>query len=333
VPTRESSETDVRSKAEQKLRAKLGDVARGDFNARAGRVTIEQLVRLVESNYKTRKLATLEDVEYRNKNHIVPKLGNIPAQKFGDPQIDRYIEERREAGASEASINRELSIIRRGFTLGLRTKPPMFHGAPPHIVILKEDNVRKGFINQEQYEKILPHMPDQLRALFVVAWHTGMRLGELREIRWDWVDLDAEEIRIPPERTKNKKGRTVPIIGEMITALQLQKINSEGDWAGVPLVFHYHGKMIGQNPKGWKKAVVTAGFPNLMIHDLRRSAIRMMKRAGLSDDVAMRFSGHLRRDVFDRYNITDEGDMRDARLKLNAKLQEGRKAPSVSTPQ
>ena len=49
--------------------------------------------------------------------------------------------QRRATGAEDPSINRELSIIRRGFTLAMRSEPPFVHRVP-YIPKLEEDNVR-----------------------------------------------------------------------------------------------------------------------------------------------------------------------------------------------
>jgi len=83
------------------------------------------------------------------------------------------------------------------------------------IPVLDEDNVRQGFLEQDQYERLLEELAANLKELFVCGYHTGARKNELRCIQWPQVDLDAGVIRLPASQTKTKKPRTLPIYGDM----------------------------------------------------------------------------------------------------------------------
>jgi serine/threonine protein kinase len=70
--------------------------------------------------------------------------------------------------------------------------------------------------------------------------------------------------------------------------------------------------------KAWKSAVRAAGCPGRIPHDMRRTAVRNLVRAGISENVAMKMTGHKTRSVFERYNITSGSDLKDAARKMDA---------------
>ena len=84
------------------------------------------------------------------------------------------------------------------------------------------------------------------------------------------------------------------------------------------------GKKAGQRitesgfNKQWRKARVAAGCPGRIPHDCRRTAVRTLVRAGVPERVAMQLTGHKTRSIFERYNITSPGDLRDAARRLDA---------------
>ena len=110
--------------------------------------------------------------------------------------------------------------------------------ASPYIPQLEEDNVRQGFLEPDQYERLLTELPDRLKALFVCAYHVGTRKGELRKTRWEQVDLEAHTIRLRAAQTKGKTARSLPIYGDMERWLLYQQESSAPD---CPWVFHYRG--------------------------------------------------------------------------------------------
>ncbi|MCZ6695395.1 MAG: tyrosine-type recombinase/integrase, partial [Acidobacteria bacterium] len=77
-------------------------------------------------------------------------------------------------------------------------------------------------------------------------------------------------------------------------------------------VFHRCGRPLVDIRKAWRTACMAAGVSGRRFHDLRRSAVRDMVRAGVPETVAMSVTGHRTRSVFDRYDITTGDDQRDA---------------------
>jgi integrase len=68
--------------------------------------------------------------------------------------------------------------------------------------------------------------------------------------------------------------------------------------------------------KRWKTACAETGCPGRIPHDFRRTAVRNLNRAGVTETVAMKITGHKTRSVFDRYDITSEEDLAEASRKL-----------------
>jgi integrase len=133
-------------------------------------------------------------------------------------------------------------------------------------------------------------------------------------------------IRLRPQVSKNKDGRLLPITGELIGIVQRATAKRV---LSCRHVFHENGRAIGSFRKAWKTACKAAGIGQIIVHDLRRSAVRNMVRAGIPERVAMSLSGHKTRSVFDRYNIVSEADLTKAAERLQAHLEEQPRVPVI----
>lgn len=231
--------------------------------------------------------------------------------------IKTYIEGRMERGFSNASINRELSALKRIFHLGARCTPPKV-GQIPYIPMLRESNVRKGFFEHEQYVALKNAMSDYLKPLVTFACHTGWRIGETLGLTWDKVDLKQGIVRLDPGETKNNEARTLYMDEELWR--EIRTLHSRRR-LGCPYVFHREGEPIRDFRDAWDTVCENAGLKGMLFHDFRRTAIRNMVRAGVAERVAMKVSGHKTRSVFDRYNIVSDEDLREVARKQQTYLE------------
>ena len=83
-----------------------------------------------------------------------------------------------------------------------------------------------------------------------------------------------------------------------------------------PHVFHRDGQPIRSMRKAWVAPCGRAGLRGWLFHDLRRTAVRNLERAGVSRSVAMSFTGHETESVYKRYAITDQASQKDGARKL-----------------
>ena len=78
------------------------------------------------------------------------------------------------------------------------------------------------------------------------------------------------------------------------------------------------GKAVRDFRELWRNACVAAGIPNLLFHDLPRTAARNLRRAGVAEGIIMKIGGWKTRSVFERYAIVAQSDIKDAMVKLEA---------------
>src|SRR3954452_16098084 len=212
---RESARTEDRVEALAILRERLSSVRVFAGAGSAGeRIKINGLFNLLLEDYRRHDRTDLYQAELRIAKHLRPSFGDLKAAKLSSHHIRSYMDGRKAARASNATINRELSLVRRAFNLGTYEDPPLVLRAP-RIPKLAETNVRQGFLEPEQYRSILEGLPEHIKPVFVVAYHLGMRKGELLKLRRDWVDLDEGLIYVEGRVTKNRKPKTAPIYGDM----------------------------------------------------------------------------------------------------------------------
>jgi len=182
--------------------------------------------------------------------------------------------------------------------------------------MLKENNVRIGFFEREQFEALLKQLTgcgrEDLQPVVRFAYITGWRRSEILSLQWRQVDFETGRVCLDPGTTKNDEGRIFTFTHELRCLLEEQRAKAELlRIKGIicPWVFHRSGRQIREFKRAWATACRRAGLPGRILHDFRRSAVRNLVRAGIPERVAMKMTGHKTRSVFERYNIVSSGDL------------------------
>jgi integrase len=211
----------------------------------------------------------------------------------------------------------------------------------PHIALLQEDNTRTGFFEPEPFASTRAHLPTAVQPVIEFAYITDWRItSEVLPLEWRQVDFQGGTIRLDPGTTKNREGRVFPMTVRLRALLEARRdAKKDLERTGgsiIPSVFfrmvakgrggQKRPKPIRAFGKAWKSACRAAGCPGRIPHDLRRTAVRNLVRAGIPERVAMQMTGHKTRSVFERYNIVSEGDLMAAAAKLDT-------APTLRTGQ
>jgi integrase len=279
---------------------------------RQERVTLHEILQALEKDLEVRGRRSLPQA----KSHLKPVrafFGETRALAVTPDRLRDYVQARQEAGAAPATINRQLEFIQRAFALAVEAGT-LSHA--PRMPRLPERNARQGFFERAELEAVLTHLGDPDVHDFVdwFAW-TGMRPGEIRALTWAAFDRETWTLRLHAKDAKTGHGRVLALEGPLRRIVERRVVSRRLDSS---LIFHRHGRPVGDIRKHWRKACKAAGVAGRLLYDLRRTAIRNMVRAGVDPSVAMKVSGHRTRAVFDRYNIIAEADLRDAVLKTEA---------------
>jgi integrase len=318
-PHSQSTRTDIKEEAERKLRRLMGDADKG-VTTRPESITYAQIREDLLAHYRNKghkSLAVMAD-----GTEIIYPL--IPLDRFfkhpdkgttvariTHRTVAAFIAARQKQRIGNAAINNSLSLLRRMLHLAKKNYNLPFV-AP--IELLKPPPSRKGFLSLKDFNRLLAALPHNVRPLVTFLYYSGARKGEACAIRWDQVDLKAAVVRLESEQTKTSEARTIPLPNVLVEMLRKQTPR-EGP------VFDSSNLR-----KAWEKACDATKlgkctplkgknyylYSGLMLHDLRRSGARNLRKAGIPESVCMKITGHKDRSVFDRYDIVDVEDVQEA---------------------
>lgn len=247
--------------------------------------------------------------------HLRHAFAGWRADAITSDRITAYAVRRKAERAAIGTINLELAILRRGFGLareaGRLDLIPVIHRLPG-------EGHRTGTVERGDLDAILAALPTPYRPVIEALYWTGWREGEILRLVWQRVDLSAHEMRL--DTSKSGQPRTlcyasIPALRELLE--QAHRRRGFG-----PYVFPGRaGRPIDRTTlqKHWRAACRACRLPDAtLIHDLRRTAVRDLRRAGVSLAVAMGAVGHRSLDVHQGYSVVARQDQDEGMARLVA---------------
>lgn len=330
-PYFESSKSKKETDAKKLLKKREGEISEGKLpGVYYERTRFEDLEEMFIRDLRINN----KNVKYGEKqlNHLRPFFEGIKASNIKTDRIAKYIDDRLNEGAANATINRELAALRRMLNLGYRAEKV---ARVPYIEMLEENNVRTGYLEDFEYEALREALPSYLKGFLTFGYLTGWRKEEVAGLTWARVDLKERTVSLTASQTKNKEARYMYMEDELLSVM-FEQWGSQED--GCPYVFHREGQRIKDFRGAWNDACREAGIgygykatvkyvkewkqkgltEGPIYHDLRRTAVRQMDQAGVSRKVAMMRTGHKTESVYNRYNIGTDADLKNAAQQLEA---------------
>ena len=272
---------------------------------------------------KVKSLASCSIIEVYLKK-FNSQFGDMIVNKITPEALENLIEKRRKEGCADATIDHEIGAAR---TMAYKAFDNDKVGGDTLKKFRKIKKLNKGnanarsrIITKAEFDGMMKDAPLHLRHILMMAYHTGMRKGEILPLTWDKVDLKKRFIYLEAADTKDKEKRSIPISDELLATLE-----------AVPKAIHnthvflFKGKPIKDLRTGLRGACKDAGVTygrfekaGFIFHDLRHTFNTNMRKAGVQESVIMKITGHSSRSMFDRYNTVDEGDLIQAIRQMKA---------------
>ena len=310
---RESTGTSNRREAEKFLALRISESERGVF-VKPVRMPLAEFGERYVAHAKNHKRSWKRDVQMFG--HLQGFFGNVSLNDIGPMKVEAYQDARMQK-VCPATVNRELALLKHMFNLAERWQ--VYHGKNPVRLVsfLREDNLQFQTLSEDDEQKLLSSSPPYLRELILFAIHTGLRSGEIFNLKWEVVNLDTKCIR--PIVLKTRRYLELPLNETAYEILASRHAVKHG-----PYVFYNAGTgdRFKDVKNGLQTAVTRAGLSGITWHTFRHTFASRLTMSGVDLVTVQELLGHSTITVTMRYAHSNmEAKTRGvARLKRSHKM-------------
>ena len=193
--------------------------------------------------------------KYLNDRHL---------DEINKTMIDGIKQVKKASGASNATVNRVLALIRS--ILNCAKNDWEWLDSVPSIKLLPEPQKRLRWLSQNEAANLLNELPKHLEAMARFTLATGLRESNVTGLQWSQLDMQRRCAWIHADQSKSKKAIAVPLSEDALEVIQ-QQIGKHDSH-----VFTYEGEPVTRaNNHAWRKALVRADITDFRWHDLRHT--------------------------------------------------------------
>jgi integrase len=288
---RHSTGTDNRKLAEAifskvKVRVIEGTWFETEKTQKARRITFSEMVRKYMQKYQK------ERDPYTIKK-LLPAFGQYTLAEITTEMISDYMEERLN-DVKPATVYQELALMRRIFNVARREWKWIKENPVADLSFsVGNKNARARWLTMEEEKRLLDKAtnPQWLRPLLIVALHTGMRKGEILNLKWQDIDLFRKTVTVV--KSKNGEKRTIPMSNTLFNTLNSLNVR------------HISGRVFPISYRSLRaafgKAIEKAGIENFRIHDLRHTFATRLVQNGVDLYKVKELLGHKTISMTTRY--------------------------------
>ena len=227
------------------------------------------------------------------KGYIIGQLlttfGSLPLRRFSTVIVEQLQTDLMNRGLKNSSCNKVLTILKHMFTKAVEWDMVESETLKRvrKVKLLRDDSRRLRYLSIEECQTLINSCDPHLKPIVVTALNTGMRKGEILNLKWDNIDLRHGFILL--DITKNGERREIPINDTLRQSLQAitRRLDS-------PYVFYDHvtGNRYQDVKRSFKTALRKAGIRDFHFHDLRHTFASHLVMAGVDITTVKELLGH-----------------------------------------
>ncbi len=296
-----------RTEAVKVLQDKVSEAFNKVYNpdAKKSKTTFKELADSYLNDYAKICKKSWKDDMYRIEAHMRPFFGTFKLGDITPLSIEKYRAERLKMGVTKSTVNREITIMKKMFNLAIDWKLTFSNPVMKVKLFSEKDTKKEKILTREEETKLFAEIPDYLKPIFLVALNTGMRRGEILNLKWKQVDLSQRVIKVL--YTKSGKDRIIPINDDLLNEfIVLVRLNCSNVYlfpnpkTGLPYT---------EVKKSFKSACQRAGIEGLRFHDLRHTFATRLIQSGVDIITVRDLLGHFSVRVTQRYTHSNQNQM------------------------